>query len=714
MNLKVNGEYLDFDDDIEIERKIKLFEDVSTTDGDVSFSFQVPGTAKNLKALSYPLADVSNKPIYAGLDCEIINFGQVVYRGLLRVENKPARGPISCSFFSGNSNWFALITGDLQDLDFSEYDENLTSANITASWANTKGMKYPLIDSGVLEGRRIAYFIREDFVPFLYVKTVFKKLFQSVGLKIQGELIEDPIYSNLLVSGNVLDSTAIEDRSTYANKTSLQTISAGAAVIISFTDDSTEPYYDGDQDNYNSTTSRYTADVGMIVDVDVSIQMTGTVLRLMIYQNGVEIFRKTSSDTFAVNIPNITLSSGDYLECYGQVALGSVDVLAGSTIKYTPTFIYKTFGNSILPAWTKQKFVSNILKMFNVITAYDEFSKTVTFNLFEKIKEKTPIDISQYITNTEINYEQFVGNYSKKNLLLYQQPSLTEINTYNKKNTYEYGTGVIDVDNQFIDEENEMIEVDFSAAYGYLNQAFGMHLEKLTINETEDVRSISVTQVNDNSGVASVQLPTDHGIEAGDLVQIKDSNVAGYNGVYVVITSNANDIECAGLDYISDADLTIVKKRVVRSGDDDVYILIDSGPQDISDFSSNNAFVIQTGIIGDIISVDEPSFGFFNMINNEFIVNDFFKSGLSFGSVNLQNSYQRTIIDNYWRLFTSVVNDPAMNLSTALLPLSVFKQIDFLSPVFIKSSETSNLWYVNRISGYKDQDRPCELELIKL
>jgi len=53
MMIKVNGEYLDFDDVVEIESQIKLFEDIETSNGDYSYSFTLPKTNKNLKALGF-------------------------------------------------------------------------------------------------------------------------------------------------------------------------------------------------------------------------------------------------------------------------------------------------------------------------------------------------------------------------------------------------------------------------------------------------------------------------------------------------------------------------------------------------------------------------------------------------------------------------------------------------------------------------------------
>ena len=52
MMLKAFGEFLDFDDEIEVEKQIKLFEDISTTDGDYSYQFTLTKTLNNTRILA--------------------------------------------------------------------------------------------------------------------------------------------------------------------------------------------------------------------------------------------------------------------------------------------------------------------------------------------------------------------------------------------------------------------------------------------------------------------------------------------------------------------------------------------------------------------------------------------------------------------------------------------------------------------------------------
>jgi hypothetical protein len=105
MNIKVDNQYLDFDDDIEIERQVKLFESVSDTSGDFSYSFTLQATKRNRAIFELYSIDQADKIIYQIIPATIDSNGTQVYFGFIRVE-RDRDLEIDCSFFSGNNNWF--------------------------------------------------------------------------------------------------------------------------------------------------------------------------------------------------------------------------------------------------------------------------------------------------------------------------------------------------------------------------------------------------------------------------------------------------------------------------------------------------------------------------------------------------------------------------------------------------------------------------------
>lgn len=169
MMIKVNGEYLDFDDQIEIERQIKLFQDIETSNGDFSYSFSLPKTQKNLAAIGNPTPD-SIKSIYQNVACELFDdSGFSIQSGSLQIEG--IFDVISCSFFGGNNDWFRLLTPPLTYLNaLKKYDVNLNVDSITQSWSKTKGLVFPILDTGALVTRGYRSLMVEDFTACIYVK----------------------------------------------------------------------------------------------------------------------------------------------------------------------------------------------------------------------------------------------------------------------------------------------------------------------------------------------------------------------------------------------------------------------------------------------------------------------------------------------------------------------------------------------------------------
>jgi len=72
------------------------------------------------------------------------------------------------------------------------------------------------------------------------------------------------------------------------------------------------------------------------------------------------------------------------------------------------------------------------------------------------------------------------------------------------------------------------------------------------------------------------------------------------------------------------------------------------------------------------------------------------------------------MIETYWQMFQRILNDPVKLFSLANIPYNIYLSIDFLRPITIKTLETSNQYYLNKISGYEGSEIDCTAEIIKL
>lgn len=719
MMIKANGEYLDFDGEIEIEKQIKLFEDISTADGDFSYAFDIPKTINNTRILEAPFPDNILKITYQMIPAEILSTdGLSISIGSLRIER--ISDVYECSFFGGNNNWFSLLGGSLRDLDMSEFEEDLTSANVIDSWSRTEGVKYPLVDPGELSTRTIDIFMLLDFIPFTFVKTIMDKIFSSVSIKVQGDILNEPRYQKLMIATNPDSEQEINNRSTNAEKDPQGPLLAYA--LLTFPNDSVLPFYDGSQDNYNASISRYTADIEMIANIEFTLNFDDAiVVAWQIRINGVQ----TTDGTFdgaqvctedrplQIIKNNVHLYAGDQIEIWAGSVLVSSSVISGY-LKVSPVILFKTFSDQLMPSWTKQKFVSNVLKLFNAITHYEPGSRTLTINIFENIKGKDSLDISEFVEEPEVDFVEFISDYAKQNTAKYKAPSIDEVDEYNAMASVFYGDGVIDSSNEFLDPIGDFIESDFSSPFDYVNDVFTTSLAKINFNELTEDETIEVTQVNDDGGFAEFEVPTGHGLVVGDLVRIKDSTVIQYDGESVVSAMTATTIHLYNMTYNGDANLTLNKLNISRSGSSDVFIALDSGVVTMPEFSDKPYVLISHDQTITGSSLNHPSLAFFSMLDIGKPINILMKQGLAWGPSTNPLFYQQTLLESYYRLFEKMLNDPVKLKSRAFIPYSVFLGIDFLSPIMIKTITTSNQYYLNRVTGYKASEFPCTVELIKI
>ena len=140
--------------------------------------------------------------------------------------------------------------------------------------------------------------------------------------------------------------------------------------------------------------------------------------------------------------------------------------------------------------------------MFNVIASYNQYTKELTLNLFNKLLEKTPISLTNEIDEVSIDYSEFIGDYAKRNNLIYSQIDAEEIEAYNSQNSISWGSGVIEVNNRHIENESDLFELDFVAPYSYKNNVFNQVLILNEYTEFSNGTEFDVTSVTDASGTA--------------------------------------------------------------------------------------------------------------------------------------------------------------------------------------------------------------------
>lgn len=717
MILKCGDIFLDFNGPVEIDRQAKLFEEIDEAVGDMGFAFEMPDNGHNRLALGMPLADSLLGAQYVANDSIAMNDdGTGIHFGSIRVEGIED-GKIRASFISGNSTWFRMITGDMSDLNIAKYDVLQTQSNVISSWSATSGLIYPWVDAGPLKTRRFESARAEDFAPGIFLHTIFEEIFQSAGLKIRGDLVLHPLYNQIVVITNAKSDEETESRSSNVNKVTDQTIPSNLSYVkVTFDNDSDYPYFDGKSNNFSLVNNRYTADLEMDLHVKLTLQLsaahwTGIVL----YKNGNPTTSHQSVSTSDTNTldTNIHLVAGDYIEWYSrnQVSGGpSVNITSGN-LEITPTYIFKSFAKAAVPKWTKQQFVSNVFQIFNVIPSYDYFTKTVTLDLFDKIKGKPSIDISEYITGpVKTDFVDFISNYGKKNIFSYSETSEEDTERYNASSDVKYGSGQLIARNDFIQDSTEVISSDFSSPFSYIHPYFKCSMDRMELIElvNGDVDADIATVQDDGAGNAKFMLTdADDIFNVGDLVRLEFDDTQ-YNGEYIVSQTTSTFLALYGGVFYTNNPGKITRMRYENTSNDDVFLVVHTGARTITDFSQNSTFLIGT------TTRTVWAHSYFNMLATGKPVDAIFKQGLCFGLVSNPLAFQRTLLDAFWQVFAGILNNPVKLICPCNLPETVNLQIDFTGPVSIKTDKSSNEYYVNKIEGYQGQQYQNMIEIIQL
>lgn len=716
MMIRVNGEYLDCDVDIELVRQAKLFEEIDGTLGDFSYSFEIPITSNNIRILTFPFADVASKQVYQNIECDIIdNDGIALYKGSLRVEK--LNTIIKCSFFSGNTNWISSLSGKISDLDFSEYDTILNKTNVQNSWSLSDGVKFPFLDTGNILSRAHGRTVIEDWSPCIFVKTIFNKIFQYKSIKIQGELIDNPLYNSLLVSTNTKDQNEIDDNTAVIGKTSEQHFffaSPDANEVIIWDDDSSYPFHNTVDNGFDLINGKFVSSISAKFKIQIDYtSIISFIFNTSVRKNGTIIYTKlTPSQTSkSVLVFYVSMNPGDYIDFVINPTNPALieAIVYTATLTITPFFNYDIKGSSVVPKWTQQDFVRSIISLFNVVTDYDPYSKTITFNLFDRIKAKESVDISNYVTVYETDYTEFVSNYGKNNYFLYTKTTSEDLKKYNVKNFIEYGNGNIEIDNAYLPQSVEVLKSDLSSPVSYINKQFGnVSVERLNLLQLTNSDSINITSIVDDSGVSKFNVSDDI-IRSGDLVKIEtDSGDVTIDGEWVVSSVGTGYFEVADIPYSANDTGKVTILITSTSSNDDVFLLVDTGIQAYSDMSTTTYLYI------DNTPYILLSTAFFNLLDTGLPITNQFKQGLSFGSINNPLSYQRNLLETFWNSFRLIMNDPAKIFVEATLPKKTYLSLSPLNPVFVKTLQSSNQYYINKTTGYKNSYTPCIMELIKL
>lgn len=173
-------------------------------DSFISTDFEIPATNINIALLNFPTSVNITSERVRRIAADIYQNNLLIYRGFIRVNRVNTKSKtISITFFGGNAGWITLVKDLLiTELTYELEQYRHTGNDITtvvASWSNTSGYVYPLINYGKLNSRLNNNLAVTELYPATFVHTLITAIFSRIGYKVSGTLFSDGLFLKLIL-----------------------------------------------------------------------------------------------------------------------------------------------------------------------------------------------------------------------------------------------------------------------------------------------------------------------------------------------------------------------------------------------------------------------------------------------------------------------------------------------------------------------------------
>lgn len=480
------------DADISIEYAIAKIGEIEKRSGVRSAEFTIPKTAKN-KAIFENPDDVNNigtKP-YRRLKARYYSNGidqQISFATL----KESAQG-YNVNIYGGNSDFFAALKdGKLTDIDFSAYDYYHTLTNYVATRTDLNVPRS--IALNVEQPTAIALGDIRYQPPSVSIEFILEQMAASQGYTLNNETKLKYDYPNQLMvlplckewlrdfngdkynceffgdtlgvpdfSGRtqVLMLTKLSGSDNYFSPTAIATW-AGLVVLNDIINI-----------NYKITFQINVTTVGdLAIYVDplavhlVSNTNVSLGLNTFVFTGSGQLNEQNAGNDYSNPIEIAFLFNGVYttvnatFEITNTVVIEPTAVDAFAPLNYLSRE-YCTV-NSLLPDTKQSELLATYLKLTCSLIQVDEVNKVVNIVPFEKLNDNIPnaLDWSNKLDLTDTPQITFaVDGYAQRNLCTWQYDSVFDPNQ-----NATFANGVIALDDQNLDDEQDLIEIDFSAS----------------------------------------------------------------------------------------------------------------------------------------------------------------------------------------------------------------------------------------------------------
>jgi len=373
-----------------------------------SKTISLPGTANNNKVFGF-VFDLGNSNVVNDAlpnvnsnfnaaktaQCRILIDKIQIFKGVIRlleIVNQSGTIEYQCNV-NGDLGGFVseLANKRLEDLDFSDYDENWTFANITSSWDSVsgEGVFYPLIDIGSVSSGGKTHFQYKAFKPALYVKEYLEKIIAGTDYTWEFPLLETDLMKRLIIPCNQKTLQKFSNITLAANPTANtynnpSNIHYTATTLGNFT-------LSGSNQEFTYTpATAMNADIVCSVAGQINSINAGTTVDFYLYKNAALLSQQTISVpttpmpfNIDLSVNGITFNQNDILRVGVQSNVTQIQQYGGQlqVISTLPLKVDIQLGDEIdmnyaIPRGIFQRdFFISICKMFNLYVYDDQFDE---------------------------------------------------------------------------------------------------------------------------------------------------------------------------------------------------------------------------------------------------------------------------------------------------------------------------------------------------
>lgn len=671
--------------------------------GEYSTDFKIPNDSESRKALGYYSLNQVNKVTQKVFS--LYDNGNKLSDG--RVFIRSVDQEFDLFFVAGNTNWINQITGSIRDIDFSEFDLDFTAENIHARRTATDGVIFPVIDWAynykklsnnflVKPIRGISVDSFYDFYPCFYSHTIFEYLFAEYGIKLEGNLLDDPIYKSIGVTPSQLTSAAYSSQVSVISEERMDGVRSFPSVIydtgvltkIDF--DSGTALFDNANDRLVLPNDYQNA----VVNFSVDIVYVGT---LYLYKNGASVASTTSSSGSAT----ISGSAGDYLELYILVTgaprfedTANVTIFFPNAVSQAGQVII----SSTLPDIKQIDFVKYIANRFNCIFEFDELSQTLIVSKLDAIQITDAQDLSDKLIGYSIVP---MSGYGERNYL--RTAEAAELVNY-KQNNLSFGDEVIESDGE---GEQDIIRTPLMPCETAQNFNLEWLVSNIPLIRLEDSsEAVPYTSVTDNGGNARFVHASDV-FEADQVIRVDGT----YQGFIVIQSLTGIQIDpYPTVEYTGNGSGNMYAQKIVfnNAGSREIIII----NVDVNDINTGSQIYGTQNIrITDSTGQYPQSniaWAYFTKPNIGTDL-DNFKVGLNYGSVVGSNSI--SFGDLYHKTLRTIVKGQKV-IARFMLSEAQYKNISLSEYLYLRTKDFEGYFLIQGIQGYLNQFTPVELELV--